>query len=523
MSSTYSYSTAPTESFKLASIDSILSELPDNTSSSIDPHDIRDAVYTTWENIVFKPTLSNGIEYIGIDRSNLYEKIFLGKKQISGSNILTTNLLNSDIDLFIFNNKTDSDLSSQNTKIGFLAGASSSLFYYGGTLSIPHIEIKVISTPVPNSNVLDFNIKNSSYVVLGGTSVGGNISIQSSYGNILLNGLVFPTITQNASASNGDVLKYTNIGGNGYLVWGSATTSITTINTPGTFSINASPLIINGYNAMFTNATPTLSPLGGIAAGSTFSNVAVTQMLQMLLYPYIPPTLTLTSPTSFIEVSSISQSVGFSFSMTRYVVSSTISSITQTPTIISGGVTIITYLNSSTPSVTYYGNGSYSSSSYFSTPGVKSFTLSVVDSLGGGQTTSYAINAVYPIFYGTSNTASIVTSSINGLLSSFTKILSNNPNQTVPMSGTAVCLYYCVPAIYNISGSMSALYDMSFSPSINQKSAFRGNGTPFTMSLNTANWAGVLYNCYIYSPIGSASTTTVGYPTLYNTNYQFVF
>jgi hypothetical protein len=123
MPATYSRNPGtPTESFKLVDIDSVLNELPDNTSGLINPHDLRDGIYTTWENIVIKPTISNGIEYIGIDRNNLYEKIFLGKKQISGSNILTSNLLNSDVDLFIYNNKTDSDLTSQNTKVGFLLG-----------------------------------------------------------------------------------------------------------------------------------------------------------------------------------------------------------------------------------------------------------------------------------------------------------------------------------------------------------------------------------------------------------------
>ena len=523
MPATYSINPGtPTEANKLIDLNSVLNELPDNVTNLIDPHDLRDAVYTAWENIVIKPTTNSAdIEYIGVDRSDLYEKIFLGKKQVSGSDILTSSLLNSDIDLFIYNTKNDVDLNNQNTKIAFLAGASSSIFYYGGTISVPFIETKVINTI--SGNVLDFNIKNNSYVFDGVTYSGGNISIESKYGNILVNGLVFPSVAQNSTTPDGQVLQYKNIGGTGYLQWGSVTASVTDIYTTSTFSITANPLIINGYNAMFSNSVPTLIDLGGIPAGSTFSNVAVTQMLNMLLYPYIAPSVTLTSPVSFMEISSSSQTINFSYSITKYIASSTISTIGQIPTIITSTSPILTYLNVPTGNLTYYANTSYVST-YFSTAGIKSFTLSVTDNLGGSASANYAVNAIYPIFYGTAFTASVTQSTVQGLLPSFTKLLSNDPNQTVPMSGNGVCLYYCVPNIYNTSTTMSALYD-SNSPLFDIKNVFRGTGMAFTMSLNSPSsyWSGVLYNCYIYSPGGTPNITTIGYPTLYNANYQFVF
>ena len=72
---TYSTGTPPTNATKLQDFNSVLNILPDNTSKLIAPKDVRDAVFTTWENIAFKPTTAGGSEYIGIDQTTLQEKI----------------------------------------------------------------------------------------------------------------------------------------------------------------------------------------------------------------------------------------------------------------------------------------------------------------------------------------------------------------------------------------------------------------------------------------------------------------
>lgn len=524
--STYSINTGTsTEAFKLIDINSALTELADNTNKDITPHDIRDGVYTIYENIIFKPTKSNSIEYIGIDQTDFYEKIFLGKKQISGVNVLTANLLNSDVDLFIYNTKPDTDLTYQNTKIAFLAGTSQSVFFYGNTLSVPTIEAKLITNSY--GKVLDFDINNRSYVLSGATYSGGNINIISRYGNILLNGVVLPTYAQNlpAAVSDGSILKYTNIGGVGYLQWDSNTPTLTaSITKTGTFSISASPLLINGYDVMFSSSIQVPVAVGGIAVGSTFSNMAVTRMLQLILYPYIAPILTLTSTYSTVEITSTSLTVGFSYSITKVIASSSISSISTSPTFITDTSTPISYLNSAVGINAFYGTtASYSSATNFSTYGNKTFTFSVVDNTGGSSSINYNVNAVYPIFYGTSTTASATQSTVQGLLGSFTKIISNNPNQTIPLQGNGVCLYYCVPSIYNTGGSVSSVIETSTVFNVN--TIFRGDATAFTMSLYSPSgyWGSIVYNCYIYSPLGIPTTTTLGISPLYTANYQFTF
>ena len=48
--------------------------------------------------------------------------------------------------------------------------------------------------------------------------------------------------------------------------------------------------VVNGA-VHYTNTTPTISALGGVASGTTFDNVPITEMLTKILYPYTKPTV----------------------------------------------------------------------------------------------------------------------------------------------------------------------------------------------------------------------------------------
>ncbi len=513
-----------TEAFGWNDINTVLNELPDNTSNLITPHDLRDAIYTVWQGVGIKPTTNSAnIEYLGIDQTNLYEKIFLGKKQISSTDILSSNLLNSDVDIFIYNTKTDTDILSQNTKVGFLAGASVSIFY-NGTVSIPYIETKVVTNSY--GNILDFNIKNDSYITNGATSYGGNISVYSKYGNVLINGIVFPTYAQNIPGvvSDNSILTYKNIGGYAYVQWMPNTPYLNSVTASGTFSIVADNITFNGFNAMFSDTRAISATFGSVTVGSTFSNVAVVEMIRMMLYGYVPPRLYLVPDSNFVEITS-GGTIGLSYSITKVSATASISTITSNPLFLTSTASAITYLNGATAiNRTYTGTSSYTSGSLFSTTGVKPFTMSVYDGVGGTTSVTTTVNVVYPIFYGTSATASLTQSVVQSLLSSFTKVLDSNINRTVPISGTGVCIYYCVPATSNVGGTISSIYDTSY-PTTNIKNNFRSTGSAFTMSLSSPSgyWGSTVYNCYIYSPTGIAAKTVLGvYPT-YATNYEFNF
>ena len=88
------------EAYRLPDILSVLKNIPDNTHKLISPKDVRDAFLSTWANSPIKQTTTTtGVEYIGIDSGNpanrdIKQKIFLGKRNFGGSDVLNNTLLN---------------------------------------------------------------------------------------------------------------------------------------------------------------------------------------------------------------------------------------------------------------------------------------------------------------------------------------------------------------------------------------------------------------------------------------------
>ena len=137
------------------------------------------------------------------------------------------------------------------------------------------------------------------------TAYGGNISIYSERGYIALNGMRFPTYVNNTvGISQQDyILKYKWIGAEPYAVWEApVTASVTNLFSTGTVSITGSPVVLNGLPINFTDSLETPVELGGIPAGSTFSNVPVTEMIRQLLYPYILPVLSTSLNRTYWEI-----------------------------------------------------------------------------------------------------------------------------------------------------------------------------------------------------------------------------
>jgi hypothetical protein len=204
--STYSIGTPPTNADKLANLQAIFNELPDNSTKSIYPKDLRDAVYTLWENISLKPTtIGSGVEYIGVDSVNLKEKFFIGNKQVNGSYVLNSDLLGSDADIFFYNSKPDS-YTNYDTKISILAETQS--LWDGSLILAPYL--KAGRTNTTFGPILDFTIGNDSYTVGLSGSYGGNVNIYSKYGPVLINDVAMPTINQItylANSADGYVLK----------------------------------------------------------------------------------------------------------------------------------------------------------------------------------------------------------------------------------------------------------------------------------------------------------------------------
>lgn len=512
---TYSLGTPPIDALNLNSIISILSQLPDNTSKQITPKDVRDAIYTTWENIIIKPVGLSGSSYgyIGLDSTEnglTHSKFYLGKRQFSGSDIMNNNLLINDSDFFFFNNKSDSG--SQNTKISILSGTNSLLY-----LTAPYIEAETIMYGL-TSSYIDLIIKNKSTV---DNIYGGNINIESDYGYVSINGMTFPKYIvpggPSSSIIDGYVLKYNS---SGYLTWEDANTNNDTIYSTGTVSITGNPVLINGQETNFlTDSTPTPLTVGGILAGTTFSNDSVVDILRRILYPYIPPTVSIeliaigdgynnTGSSIIAEVGNIGTfSYNYDISKKTNDISSAISAnLSPTPTtpITSSTISNILMLSSIADIGTY---------------GSLTFSLTVGDGTEYNTSTS-ELNKVYPYFYGA--TTSII--SPIGFNSAFagklTKNIKDKSDSTIALSGANSCVYFAYPIIHGI---LSSIID---SNGFDITQAF----TYSTVSLSSPGgwWGSINYYLYTYTsgtPSTSATYSSWGIPPLYtsSSNYQFKY
>jgi len=327
MPATYSISVGlPTEALRKSDINSVLLDIPDNTQKLISPKDVRDAFLSTWANAAFKQTIGlSSLEYIGIDSGNpenrdIKQKIFIGKRNYTGVDIMSNALLSytNPSDIYFFNTKPDTSTQSQ-TRIAILAGTNSSLY-----TTAPYIQAESNST----GTAINLDIVNPSIY-------SGPINIYSNTGRVAINGIVFPTAAEtSASASNGRILKYSGTWPNGSLRWDDPTISISSIGVPGTpTNIYGSPSNVNGYSLEFVDPSLTTQTIGGIVAGSSFpsfsfngvygnQNWPMVEVIRKLLYPYSPPGLTiqlsnLATGDNYAEIG-VTSSISFTYSITKY-------------------------------------------------------------------------------------------------------------------------------------------------------------------------------------------------------------
>lgn len=401
MPNTYSISVGqPTESLRKQDINSVLLDLPDNTQKMISPKDVRDAFLSAWSTSAFKQTINtSSIEYIGIDSGNpenrdIKQKIFIGKRNYSGQDIMNDALLTSDSDIFFYNTKIDS-ISQSSTKISILSGTDSNLHMYA-----PYIKSELSDDGYYQK--LEF-VNPSLY--------GGPINIYSSTGRVSINGILFPSISEtHASASNGKILKYYGTYPNGSLVWSDPTITIASIGTSDTVTnIYGSPSNVNGYSLEFVEDSIVPKTIGGVKIGSSFSrnsfngqNWPLSEVIRKLLYPYVPPSLefsVINSLTNDIYVDSGVTSSGlFSYSITRY----------------SNDITDYKIIGSTISNI-FFNVGTYSGLSYSAPVGSKisvTFSYPLYKGTYGAQ--NYVIRVSdtipgYPIGYSYSLTSSITS------------------------------------------------------------------------------------------------------------------
>lgn len=446
MSATFSINIGQlTEATRKPDIFSVLNDIQDNTQKLISPRDARDAVFSTWANSPFKVTTPNSLsnyEYIGLDSSNpsnrdIKQKIFLGKRNFGGLDIMNTSLLNSDVDIFLFNTKQDS-ASQSSTKMAILAGTNSNLYSVA-----PYLESKVNS----DQSALDFNIINP--------SSNGAINLLSTTGRVAINGIIFPTAAEtSASASNGMILRYRGTYPNGYFKWEEPTISLNIIGTPGyPTEIYGSTVSVNGYSIEFIDDNLVPETLGGVLIGSSFSNNSfyngsgyqnwpVTEVLREVLYPYVPPVLHINainndnpSNPSYAEIGTTS-SITLTYSITTYARNTDEKinpySITNT--------NIIGLSFSGVPGTIL--QSTYNTATFSNTTGLRNWVLSVNDSIQTYSLTA-SINFINPVYYGF--TSSILTNNYSSITKSITPYPGLSSSVSFTYNGVGY-LYFVYPA-----------------------------------------------------------------------------
>lgn len=551
MPATYSINVGTSiEATRKADIISVLKDLPDNTHKLISPKNVRDAFISTWANSPFKQTTNlAGIEYIGIDSGNpsnrdIKQKIFLGKRSYANLDIMTNDLLSDQAaDIYFYNTKPDSYLTQSTTKIAILAGTSSSLHQ-----TAPYIESRVEGS----SNHLE--IRNPSLNK-------GPISIFSSTGRVAINGILFPTVAETATASgakNGRILKYSGSYPNGYLKWSDITFDETNVGMAGLpTNIYGSPVKLNGYSMEFVDSSVVPVAVGGVPAGFSFSsksfynptgatyqNWPLAEVLRRVIYPYVEPALQLSVTnndpsqtsafgTTYAEANTSVQ-VALKYDLTiyprtedeyvsnYYIVTQEkyASSIDPTQSTPYHGLSF-----SGIPGKTFSNTLIFSSSSQGGpSGGMFTYTMAISNvpgtviagypigppylNFGWSYSTSTTMNFILPIYYGFSNTMLPSASNFNGGSLGLTKMIRPYPGPTASVSlnisGTGY-LYFAYPSQNGIGGntSLSSLKRIKDVNGFLIHSSADASSSAFTYSTMTS--AGSSYHVYMTSATCSYS------------------
>ena len=476
---------------------SMLTILQDNTDKEVNPEDIRSSILSLFSNTPFKQTIASAstISYIGIDTLNPSErgfknKVFLGKRAFSGTfsytsthDIMTSTLLNnSEVDIYLYNTKRDT-ISNSKTRVAILAGTNSSIY-----TSSPYLESQVFVGVTESSLSLD---------LVNPTTNGGTfatINLQSDYGTVSINDIVFPTVLDNATASTDKILSWNN----GLLEWGNITLPTTDhIGTTGSLlNVYGSPVNLNGYSLEFTDTRYCPISIGDIQMGSTFDSVAISDVLRRMVYDYLPPlcSISVLPPYSlgYVEVGT-SPLVTVSYTIEKRSLPTLVTGLSNMipssyPAITSGGPSLVTGV----------ANGVVISPV---ASGTSSFTITVNDGTTSNST-SASISAIYPYFYGFSLLNTMTTTG----LATLSKLVDPKSDKIIPITGVGNLYFiydYNYPDLTSIIDNNSNIITSSFTQSV------------ITLSSPTGLWASKQFKVYQYNGVSQ-----IGPPSV---NYQFKY
>ncbi len=473
MSQTYSINIGQiTEAQKLQNLQDVFIGLPDNTSKLIAPMDVRNAIYTTWENISLKTTkvANSNILYTGYDINTIRQKLFFGKKRNYNMDIMSDTLLSSDSDYYFYNNKEDLD-GNQNTKIVFLSGTTSAAWSANNVVIAPYIEAVTSNNP---SLAVDLYIHNTGYSAFN----AGRISIDAH--QVLIKGVKYPV----PPSTQG---KFLSCDSAGNASWEDMTAN--SISSSGVVNIIGSPVLINGNEMEYTNLYPSQVAVGGVPVGSTFSNVPIVDLFNMIFYPYLVPVVLLSVSKDVYEQGQVySPQLYWTLqARTNAIVNASI--VNANPTTLTPSPNPMTIIS-----------GTANSSIMNSASATVSWTLSAFDGL---DTVSVSVVAkkVFPFFYGMKS--NLITSGTI-IYTDLTKVTEDKSKKTFTYTGNNSYMYFAYPVSY---GLLSTIKDQ------NLYTVFSGGSGSFTYSTLTVNCSAWSEQYYVYRT--NTITSNYGYPFIF--------
>ena len=240
--------------------------------------------------------------------------------------------------------------------------------------------------------------------------------------------------------------------------------------------------VVNGA-VHYTNTTPTISALGGVASGTTFDNVPITEMLTKILYPYTKPTVSVSvTPNGGTYEKGTSVSVT-ALKATVTKKSSPIASVTmkQNSTVIT---TLTDVANGGTLNMLPSGGVSLTADT--------TFTATATDTDGGSTSAnSTKFTFVDPYYTGVVADGTTITGDI---VKSLTKKVEAKGTKSYSYTTSGECMVIAYPKAHGVL-----------------KSALDPNGfeniasyTKHEVNVTTASGASVAY--YVY--VKTASTVT---------------
>jgi len=387
-----------TQSYEFSN-NNVYLNLLDNNNSSINPTHLRDSLLSIYDTFPFKITKAVNKSYIGIDNGDpnnkdLKSKIFLGKRYNTSNYVMSSVLLNSGVDLFLYNTKSDI-VNNDSTKILLLSGRNTKIYK-----DAPYLQ-SIKYKNIINGDELSLDLVNP----IGDISLLSKGLQRNDPGNqVSINNIIFPTYQGSdvnlpiaGSATDGSVLLYND----GKLSWNQLELPnngfIGVTGTP--VNIIGNPVNVNGYSLEMDTDMFVPIEFGGIKLASSLNNESLVKVLEKMIYTYLPPLCSLSTSKTYYEIGTYPDI--------------TLDYIIQKRTNNTLPTLLTNMIPNSYPSISTLEHSTIigTASGIVILPIVKgttTFKIKVNDGLVNNSSTS-SISGIYPIFSGFSNLNSMTT------------------------------------------------------------------------------------------------------------------